>query len=193
MTGICGVSSWVIWVGDGGGGVETKSTRFSSNEVVAVFTFFGLPCFAPVSTNRLNCGSTKTLFVVASSIMSTMVANSSSSSSNSDRRSLRFPFPFYWISFFFLEAAISFAIFLKFSFVIAYSGLSDLMSSSIFSSSFSCWWARMILFYAGLATWCSVGVLPVWISCGTVVSWILLVSSTDISFDMKVLIYKWSS
>ena len=94
MVVICGVSSCVIWVGEGGGGVEAKSTMFSSTEVVAVFTFFGLPCFAPASTNRLNCVLNETLFVVASSMMSIVVANSSSSSSDSDRRSLRFPFHF---------------------------------------------------------------------------------------------------
>ena len=95
MVGICVVSSCVIWVGDGGGGVETKSTMFSSIEVVAVFTFFGLPCFAPASTNHLNCVSTETLFAVVSSMMSTVVANSSTLYSNSARISLCFPFPFF--------------------------------------------------------------------------------------------------
>ena len=55
MVGICGLSSYVIWVGDGGGGVGTKSIMFSSIKVVVLFTFFGQPCFAPASTNRLNC------------------------------------------------------------------------------------------------------------------------------------------
>ena len=69
MVGICGLSSFVIWVGDGGGGVETKSTMFSPVEVVLLFTFFGQPCFAPTSTNYLNCVLTNSLFVVASSMI----------------------------------------------------------------------------------------------------------------------------
>ena len=69
MVGICGLSSYVIWVGDGGGGVETKSTMFSPIEVVVIFTFFSQPCFAPALTNRLNCVLTDTLFVVASSMI----------------------------------------------------------------------------------------------------------------------------
>ena len=39
IVGICVVSSYVIWVGDGGGGVETKSTMFSAVEVFVLFTF----------------------------------------------------------------------------------------------------------------------------------------------------------
>ena len=85
MVGICWVYSCVIWVGDGGGGVETRSTMFSSTEVVVVFTFFGLPCFAPVSMNHLNCVSTENLFVVASSMMSIAVANNYYSSSDLGR------------------------------------------------------------------------------------------------------------
>ena len=98
MVGICRLSSCVIWVGYGGGGVETKSTMFSSIEVVVIFTFFGHPCFAPASTNHLNCVCTKTLFAVVSSRMSAVVANSSSLSFESDMRSLRFPFPFSCIA-----------------------------------------------------------------------------------------------
>ena len=94
MVGSCGVSSCVIWVGDGGGGVETKSIIFSSTTGFVVFTYFGLPCFAPASTNRLNYVSTDILFVAASFMMSIAVANSSSSSSNLERIRLRFPFPF---------------------------------------------------------------------------------------------------
>ena len=89
-----GISSCVIWVGDGSGGVKTKSTISSSAEGFVVFTFFVLPCFAPESTNRLNFVQNDILFVVACSMMSIAVANSSSSSSDSDRMSLRFPFPF---------------------------------------------------------------------------------------------------
>ena len=90
----CGIYSYVIWVWDGSGGVETKSTIFSSTEGFVVFTFFGLPCFAPKSTNHLNYVLTNILFVAASSMMWTAVANNYSSSSDSDRISLHFPFPF---------------------------------------------------------------------------------------------------
>ena len=41
MEGSYGFSSCVIWVGDGGGGVDTKSTMFSAVEVFVLFTFFG--------------------------------------------------------------------------------------------------------------------------------------------------------
>ena len=41
MEGSCGISSYVIWVGDGGGGVDTRSTMFSVVEVFVLFTFFG--------------------------------------------------------------------------------------------------------------------------------------------------------
>ena len=75
-------------------GVETKSTISSLTEGFVVFTFFGLPCFTPKLTNRLNCVSTDILFATASSMMSRAVANSSSSSSDFDRIRLRFPFPF---------------------------------------------------------------------------------------------------
>ena len=91
--GIYGVSSCVIWVGDGGGGVETKSTMFSDVEVFALFTFSGRPCCAPASTNHLNCVSINTLFAVASYMISTEVASSSSSSSDSEMIIFRFPFP----------------------------------------------------------------------------------------------------
>ena len=41
IVGSYGISSCVIWVGDGGGGVETKSTTFLFIEVFVLFTFFG--------------------------------------------------------------------------------------------------------------------------------------------------------
>ena len=85
MVDIYGIYSYVIWVGDGSGGVETKSTIFSSTTGFVVFTFFDLPYFSPASTNRLNYVSTNILFAAASSMMSTTIANSSASSSNSDR------------------------------------------------------------------------------------------------------------
>ena len=94
MVGICVVSSCVIWVGDGGGGVDTRSTIFSLTEGVVVFTFFGLPCFDPVSMKRMNCISNGTLFATKSSMMSIAIATSSSSSSDSQRIRLHFPFPF---------------------------------------------------------------------------------------------------
>ena len=80
--------------------METKSTISSSIRGFVVFTFFSLPCFAPESTNYLNCVSTDILFAAASSMMSTIVANSSSSSSDSESIILRFPFPFFLIYFF---------------------------------------------------------------------------------------------
>ena len=72
-------------MGDGSGGVETKSTIFSSTTGFVVFTFFGLPCFTHASTNQLNCVSIDIFFAAASSMMSTAVANNYSSSSDSDR------------------------------------------------------------------------------------------------------------
>ena len=41
IVGSYGISSYVIWVRDGGGGVETKLTTFSVVEVFVPFTFFG--------------------------------------------------------------------------------------------------------------------------------------------------------
>ena len=192
MVDICGLSSYVIWAGDGGGDVETKSTMFSSIEVVVLFTFFDRPYFAPASTNRLNCVSTDTLFDVASSMISTVVTSSSSSYSNSEMISLRFPFPCSWSAFLFLKDSTSFTIFLYFSFVIVYSGSSDSMSSS--SSSFLLYWlVELILFLVGLVTYCSAGVFPLWVGGGMIVICSLLVSSIGISSDMKVLICNRSS
>ena len=65
--------------------METKSTIFSLSEGFVVFTFFVLPCFTPVSTNRLNSISTDILFGVTSSMMLTTVANSYYSSYDFDR------------------------------------------------------------------------------------------------------------
>ena len=94
VEGSSGIASCVIWVRDGGGGVDTKSTTFSVVEVFVLLTFFGRPCCAPASTNFWNYASTKILFVAASSMMLTAVAaNSSSSSDYSAMVSLRFPFP----------------------------------------------------------------------------------------------------
>ena len=87
------VDSCVILVGDSLGESGVKSIGFITSRV-AVLTFFGLPCFAPESMNRLNCVSTDTLFAATSSVMSTSVASSYSSSFDSDKISLRFPFPF---------------------------------------------------------------------------------------------------
>ena len=66
----------MILVGDGGGGVDTKSIMFSAIEVFVHFTFFGRPCCDPASTNHLNCISTKTLFATVSYMMSMDVATS---------------------------------------------------------------------------------------------------------------------
>ena len=94
MVGICVVSSCVIEVGYEVGGVDSRSTMFSSTEGVVDSTFFDIPCFAPDSTKRLNCVLTRNLFATASSMMSMDVVTSSSSSSDSERISLCFPFPF---------------------------------------------------------------------------------------------------
>ena len=113
------VESGVILVGEGLGESGFESIKFISGWV-AVFTFLVLPCFARDSTYCLNWVSTDTLFIAASSSMLEAVASSSSSSSNSyDKMSLRFPFPFSRVPFFFLEVDISLAIFVKFSFVMA--------------------------------------------------------------------------
>ena len=69
MEGSFGISSCVIWVGDGGGGVDIKSTMLSAIKVFVLFSFFGRPCRAPASTNFLNYVSTKTLFATMYSIM----------------------------------------------------------------------------------------------------------------------------
>ena len=51
MEGGSGISSCVILVEDGGGGVDTRSTTFSAVEVFVIFAFFGRPWCAPASTN----------------------------------------------------------------------------------------------------------------------------------------------
>ena len=125
MEGGSGISSCVILVGDGGGGVDTRSTTFSAVEVFVLFAFFGRPCCAPASTNLCNCVSNGTLFAVASSIMSHAVAASSSSSSeDSGMISLRLPFPCgcCYVLFLFLAATISFDNLVIISLVIACSG-----------------------------------------------------------------------
>ena len=166
MEGSFGIYSCVIWVRDGGGGVDTRSTIFSAIEVFVIFGFFDRPCRAPTSTNFLNCVSTKTLFSMASSIMSTAVANSSSSSSESERISLCFPFPFVSVAFF-LTVAISFASFFIFSFVMSYSGLSDSISPN--SSPSSCCCARMTLFSTGMTTYYFFCVPSLWAVGGIIV------------------------
>lgn len=75
--------------------------------------------------------------------------------------------------------------------VITYSRLSYSMSSSIPSPP-SYWWTRMMFVSIGLATWCSFGVLPLWVDGGKVVIYSLLVSSSGVSSNMKV-IYSQSS
>ena len=96
-----GIFSYIIWVGDGGGGVETKSMASTVGGSVS-FTFLALACLVSSSTNRLNCSSTETLFLAASIKMSVALAcNSSSSSKISWRISLRFPLLFVEISRFF--------------------------------------------------------------------------------------------
>ena len=62
-----GVDFCVILIGDGLGESGVKSIGFITGGVV-VLTFFGLPCFALESTNRLNWVSTDTLFAAASVI-----------------------------------------------------------------------------------------------------------------------------
>ena len=74
--------------------MKTKSIISSLTGGFVVFTFFGLPCFTPMSMNHLNCVSTNILFVATCSMMLRAVANSSFSSSDSDRISFLFPFPF---------------------------------------------------------------------------------------------------
>ena len=78
MESCSGISSCVILVRDGGGGVDTRSTTFLVVEVFELFDLFGQPCCTPASTNLWNWVSTGTLFATASSIMSHDVAASSS-------------------------------------------------------------------------------------------------------------------
>ena len=164
---------------------------FLAVEVFVLFTFFGRPCSAPNSTKRLNYVSTRTFFAIVSSMMLMVVATSSSSYSDSKRISLRFSFPFAWVSFF-LAASISFISFLILSLVMAYSGLSDSMYSSSYSSPL-CGWTGLLLSSAGLVTCCSVGVLPLWVIGGMIANCSLLVSSAGVSSDTKVLMCSRSS
>ena len=114
-----GISSSIILVGDGGGGVEVKYDRIEFR-VVATLTFLDFPCLAFASMKRLNYISTYILFFEASSNMSIdLSSNSSSSSDSSSRMSLRFPFPFVGIYFFFVDFDISWANCQRFYFVIA--------------------------------------------------------------------------
>ena len=102
-----GIFSCIIWVGDGGGGVETKSIASTVGGLV-IFTFLDLACLASSSKNRLNCSSTKTLFLAASIKMSVALAcNSSSTSDISWRIILFFPFPFSILSRCFQDLAVS--------------------------------------------------------------------------------------
>ena len=87
------VDSFVILLGEGIGEFGVNSI-LSITGGVEVLTFFCLPFFVPKSTNHLNWILTDTLFVAASSRMSTAVASSYSSYSNSDKISLHFPFSF---------------------------------------------------------------------------------------------------
>ena len=73
----------VILVGECHGESGVKSIGIIS-EGVATLKFLGLPCFALDSMNGLNCVSTYTLFIDASTKMSTMVASNFSSSSDSN-------------------------------------------------------------------------------------------------------------
>ena len=125
-----GISSCVIWVGDGGGGVEDKSTIFLLTEGFVVFTFLALSYLFSSSTNRLNCSSTGILFLAAS--IKILVAWAWSSSSSFEfycRISWRFPFPLAGLSRFFLDFATIVAKCRIFSFVSRYSGFS--VSSSL--------------------------------------------------------------
>ena len=104
-----GTCSSVIFIGDGGGGIDTRSTTFSG--VIMVFAFFSQPACAPASTNHWNWVSINTLFVAASSMMSrAMAANYSLSLDELERISLRLPLPCCccFVLSFFLAIAISF-------------------------------------------------------------------------------------
>ena len=75
-----GISSCIIWVGDRGGGVETKSIASNSRSFV-IFIFLSLSFFSSSSTKPLNCSLTETLFLAASiKILVALACNSSSSS-----------------------------------------------------------------------------------------------------------------
>ena len=106
-----GIFSSVTFVGDGGGGIDTRSTKFSGVFVWVILAFFGCPSSAPASTNLWNWVSTGTLFVVESSIMLRDL-DSSSSSSFDDSTMIRLHLPFpccrCCVFNFFLAAAISF-------------------------------------------------------------------------------------
>ena len=74
------IFSYIIWIGDGGGGIETKSMKALIIGGFVIFTFLALACFSSSSTNRLNCSLTETLFLEASIKMSVALACNSSSS-----------------------------------------------------------------------------------------------------------------
>ena len=102
-----GNPSLTMWVGDGSGGVAVRSTE-STSGVVTNFTFFALGCFASSTMNFLNCSSTDTLFLAASSKISAALVCSSCSSSNSSMRiSIPFPFPLTGVLFFYRALDIS--------------------------------------------------------------------------------------
>ena len=61
-------SSCIILVGEGGGGVETRSIDSTLGGFV-FFTFFSLAFFSSSSTKHLNYSSIDTLFLEASSKM----------------------------------------------------------------------------------------------------------------------------
>ena len=67
------IFSCIIWVGDGGGGVETKSMDSTIGGFI-IFTFLALYFIVSSSTNHLNCSSIETLFLAASIKMSVALA-----------------------------------------------------------------------------------------------------------------------
>ena len=153
----------VILVGEGHGDSGVKSMGFIKGWV-ATLTFLGLPSFAPDSINYLNYVSTDTLVIEASSKMSTTVAsNYSSSFVSSWRISLCFPFPCAWVPWFFLDVDIYLAILFRFSFFIAYLGLSAWISSSVYPlpSSYCYWVGTMVFCPFGTMVCCSVGTFSI--------------------------------
>ena len=56
-----GICSSVTFVEDGGGGVDTRSTKFLGVDMWVILSFFGRPGSAPTSTNIWNWVSTGTL------------------------------------------------------------------------------------------------------------------------------------
>ena len=173
-----GIFSCIIWIGYGGGGVETKSMDSTVGGFVS-FTFLDLAFLVSSLTNHLNCSSTETLFLATSiKMLVSLACNSSSSSGLSCRISFYFPFPFVVLARHFRGLAISVAICRMFFSVNWYYGFSVSVSSSC------CWVWTMVFCFVDIMACYSVGAFSIWRR---------FFSSIKLSPEVKVMMWRRTS